>query len=69
MDTYDHGAAGTQTERRPYICIHFQCCGHYLRVYRKRGERQYTGRCPGCLRVVRVAVAANGTRDRIFVAR
>lgn len=69
VDFYDNGNARGQSEARPYICIFFECCGQYVRVYRRRSEREYVGRCPGCLRVVRVAVGPHGTKERIFTAR
>ncbi|MBW7905873.1 MAG: hypothetical protein LC135_11215 [Phycisphaerae bacterium] len=56
-------------QARPFIGILFECCGHYVRVYRRPSERQYVARCPGCLRVVRVAVGPEGTSARIFRAR
>ena len=54
---------------RPYIGILFDCCGVYVRVYRRPEQDEYTGRCPNCLRPVKVRVAPDGTNSRIFRAR
>ena len=54
---------------RPWVGILFDCCGIYARVYRTRGGRVYRGRCPRCLRQVRLRVGPGGTADRFFRAR
>lgn len=53
---------------RRYIGILFECCGVYQRVYRREGQRVYEGRCPRCLRSVRVRVGPDGTEQRLFRA-
>ncbi len=53
---------------RPYIGVFFECCGVYTRVYRRPGRMSYAGRCPNCLRTVRVRVGPDGTHSRIFRA-
>mgnify|MGYP001279641547 CR=1 FL=1 len=53
---------------RPYIGIHFECCGVYARIYRQPEAREYVGRCPRCLRTVRVRVGPQGTASRLFRA-
>jgi hypothetical protein len=53
---------------RPYIGILFDCCGVYVRVYRRQNETVYTGRCPNCLRPVKIHVGPEGTNSRIFRA-
>jgi hypothetical protein len=55
--------------RRPYLGILFECCGVYARVYRQRNQMIYRGRCPKCLRMVRVRVGRDGTTARLFRAR
>lgn len=55
-------------EPRPYICIYFECCGVYDRVYRPPDRPQYHGRCPKCLREVHVRVGPEGTDARFFRA-
>ncbi len=41
---------------RPYIGIRFDCCSVYQRIYREPDEQIYAGRCPKCLKMVRVEV-------------
>ena len=51
---------------RPYLSVHFACCGVYQRVYRDPGGAQYQGRCPRCGRAVRFRVGDGGTAARCF---
>jgi len=53
---------------RPYICVYFECCGVYNRVYRRPQDALYVGWCPKCLRKVRVRVGPNGVSTRFFRA-
>ncbi len=54
--------------RRPWLGIHFECCGVYARVYRKPEDKMYRGQCPRCLRRVRIHVGPHGTGSRFFRA-
>jgi hypothetical protein len=62
-------AAGQEYCPRPYIGVYFECCGVYARIYRQPDKRCYYGRCPRCLRTVRVRVGPEGTSARLFRAR
>lgn len=72
LDIYDeqadespeHAGAG-----RPYVCIFFECCNVYARIYRRPEHRVYQGRCPKCLRTVRLRVGPGGTPERFFRAK
>jgi hypothetical protein len=55
-------------ESRPYIGILFECCGIYARLYRRPDRMVYQGRCPKCLRSVRVRVGRDGVNSRLFRA-
>lgn len=69
LDTYDEGGEDFPLDgERPYIGIWFTCCGVYQRVYRRPDVRVYNGRCPRCLRAVRLRVGPGGTSCRMFTA-
>lgn len=62
--------ANTETPaRRAYIGVHFECCNVYTRIYRAAHRREYVGRCPNCLRPLRIRVGPEGTSARLFRAR
>lgn len=66
---HDGSSSDRGEARRPYIGVYFECCGVYLRIYRRPEQREYSGRCPRCLREVRVRVGPQGTTARMFRAR
>jgi len=51
---------------RPFLSIHFACCGVYLRIYRDADGRHYQGHCPRCARPVRFVVGPEGSTSRSF---
>jgi hypothetical protein len=54
---------------RPFLGIYFKCCHVYWRIYKNKAETAYEGRCPKCLRKVRVKIGEGGTGNRFFVAQ
>jgi hypothetical protein len=62
------GSQGVPCNRRPFLGIHFACCGYYVRVYANRSNTAYEGNCPGCSRPVRVRIGPGGSQDRFFTA-
>jgi len=53
---------------RPWIGVHFDCCGVYQRIYRRPGDAAYRGACPRCCRPLVVPVGPRGTTQRVFRA-
>ncbi|MBM4089254.1 MAG: hypothetical protein FJ276_07475 [Planctomycetes bacterium] len=51
---------------RPYLGVHFSCCGVYARVYVNREDTQYVGNCPRCARHVVFRIGPGGTDARFF---
>lgn len=54
---------------RPFLRVYFECCAVYQRLYRDRGGRTYSGRCPRCLRPIRFRIGPGGTPARDFTVR
>lgn len=54
---------------RPYVGVFFECCGVYARIYRDPAVLEYTGRCPRCLRPLRVRVGRDGVAAQQLRAR
>ena len=59
------GKAG-EPKNRPYLSIHFRCCGVYCRVYRNKEGTAYVGGCPKCGKPVKFLVGQGGTDERFF---
>ena len=61
--------AGSGNAARPFLSVHFACCGIYQRIYREPDGRSYRGRCPRCALPVTFAVGEGGTAARSFIVR
>src|SRR3989442_1167716 len=55
------------SQPRPYLMIHFACCGVYRRIYRSADGLRYEGHCPKCARPVKFRVGEGGTEFRAVV--
>ncbi len=63
----DQPAQPNQSSGRPFLSVHFACCGVYCRVYRNGDGTAYVGQCPRCAKPVRFRVGREGTDQRSFV--
>lgn len=54
---------------KPFLSIHFACCGVYCRIYCNREGTAYVGHCPKCARPVRFRVGEGGTDQRAFIVQ
>jgi hypothetical protein len=63
------GTPTTANPSRPFLSVHFACCGVYQRVYRDPDGQHYRGRCPRCTLPVTFAVGQGGTACRSFIVR
>lgn len=52
-----------------YLGIMFKCCNVYGRIYKNKEGTAYTGRCPRCMKILKVPVGENGTNRRFFNAQ
>ena len=64
----ESSSSGSGMRGRPWLGIRFDCCGVYTRVYRNAEGTAYAGRCPKCLRSIRLRVGSGGTDSRFFTA-
>lgn len=53
-------------EKKKYLCISFKCCNAYSRIYKNKDETAYVGRCPRCLKSIRINIGSGGTSGRFF---
>jgi hypothetical protein len=57
-----------KTSQKTYLGIMFNCCGIYSRIYKNKEGTAYVGRCPKCMRNIKVPVGEGGTNQRFFNA-
>ena len=65
-DDADSPSASGDGEQKKFLGLKFTCCGVYSRVYVNREGTAYEGRCPKCLKHVRLAIGEGGTDSRFF---
>lgn len=53
-------------QKRKYIGILFECCRVYQRIYINVHRTAYEGRCPKCLRTLKVRIGEGGVEQRFF---
>lgn len=52
-----------------FIGIMFTCCNVYARIYKNKEGTAYVGRCPRCMRPVRIKIGEGGVEARFFKAQ
>ena len=53
---------------KPYLGILFECCNVYGRIYKNKEGTHSQGRCPKCMRLIKIKIGENGTNTRFFKA-
>lgn len=54
---------------KKFLGVMFDCCNVYGRLYKNQQGTHYQGRCPRCMRTVRVKIGEGGTSQRFFRAQ
>ena len=55
-------------QKRAFLGIMFECCNVYGRIYKNNEGTYYIGKCPRCLREIRIRVGEGGVSQRFFKA-
>lgn len=53
---------------KPFLGVHFTCCGVYARVYINSDQTAYVGHCPRCSRRIQFRIGTEGVESRFFTA-
>jgi hypothetical protein len=68
-EIHDETQADSGSTQRPYICVQFECCSVYSRIYKNREGTAYVGWCPKCAKKVTIKVGEGGVSNRFFKAQ
>ena len=52
-----------------FLGVMFECCNVYGRLYKNKEGTYYVGRCPRCMRELKIRIGEGGTNQRFFRAR
>lgn len=58
----------SNSTKSSYLGIMFNCCNVYGRIQKNKDGTAYVGRCPRCMRTIKIRVGEGGTGQRIFNA-
>lgn len=62
------GAAHSRDGERMWVGVYYECCDAYSRVYRRREDLCYRGRCPRCGASVSIRVGPSGIAAKMLIA-
>ena len=51
-----------------FLGIMFECCNVYGRIYKNKEGTYYQGKCPRCLREIKIKIGEGGPTTRFFKA-
>lgn len=51
-----------------FLGIMFECCNVYGRIYKNKEGTHYQGKCPRCLREIKIRIGEGGSSQRFFRA-
>jgi len=54
-------------KRKKFLGIYFACCNVYGRIY-NHSKTHYEGKCPRCLRSLKIRIGNGGVNNRFFIA-
>ena len=57
-----------ENKAKNFLGIMFECCNVYGRIYKNKEGTFYQGRCPRCMREIKIRVGEGGTSQRFFKA-
>ena len=57
-----------EEKNKSFLGIMFECCNVYGRIYKNKEGTYYIGKCPKCMRQIKIKVGENGTNQRFFRA-
>lgn len=57
-----------ENNQKKFLGIMFNCCSVYGRIYENKDKTAYVGRCPKCLKPVKIRIGEGGTGERFFKA-
>lgn len=58
-----------ENKKPNFLGIMFECCNIYARIYKNKDGTAYVGRCPKCMRSVKIPIGEGGTSSRFFRAQ
>lgn len=61
--------AERENKDKKFLGIMFMCCSVYGRIYKNKECTAYVGRCPKCMRTIKIPVGEGGVDRRFFGAQ